>query len=205
MGDEAWHEPQPQDPLSLVDQVELALAYNCEDRLTTKTLIGYIHRNRHHNALQINTLEQEIEHVRESVKKLSTKAAVCGYQLQWTRASSVITYDSVDNLGGELGNLDASTGVFTAPAAGVYQVAWSLHSGLDSGERNFIYLHRNGQRVSESERNSYNADGNYAIVDQGGRTMLQNLQRGDTLNLKTGSFTGGASKISFCVHLVSPQ
>ena len=36
----------------------------------------------------------------------------------WTSANSVITYDSVEDLGGEPGSLEASTGVFTAPAAG---------------------------------------------------------------------------------------
>merc|ERR1712037_582442 len=159
--DEAWHEPEPEDPLSLVDQVELALAYNCEESLTTKTLIGYIHRNRNHNKLRIDTLELEIKQVRDeatqlketvtgldqSVNKLSTKAAACGYQSLWTRANSVITYYRVDDLGGELGSLDAGTGVFTTPAAGVYQVAWSLFNNLHSGKSHGIYLERNGQHV----------------------------------------------------------
>merc|ERR1719222_1175298 len=68
--DEAWHEPEPEDPLSLVDQVELALAYNCEESLTTKTLIGYIHRNRNHNKLRIDTLESEIKQVRDEATQL---------------------------------------------------------------------------------------------------------------------------------------
>ena len=53
----------------------------------------------------------------------------------WTSANSVITYARVEDLGSELGSLDAGTGVFTAPAAGwmlcleilvCYEFVWSL-------------------------------------------------------------------------------
>ena len=79
--DETWHEPNPVDPLSLIDQVkdfvtfkreiqkkcdikyavqysqvELALAYNCADSLTKKNLVDYVHRNRKLNSMRIDTL-----------------------------------------------------------------------------------------------------------------------------------------------------
>ena len=82
--DETWHEPNPEDPLSLIDQVkeftlyekntklghfcnerkhamhrtqvELALAYNCADLLTKKNLVDYVHRNRQLNSMRIDTL-----------------------------------------------------------------------------------------------------------------------------------------------------
>ena len=74
--DETWHEPNPVDPLSLIDQVkdfvtfkrerqkyavqysqvELALAYNCAHSLTKKNLVDYVHRNRKLNSMRIDTL-----------------------------------------------------------------------------------------------------------------------------------------------------
>ena len=71
--DDTWKEPDPEDPLSLVDQVsfcfgktfylsefgkkvELALAYQCEEKIGVKRLLQYIHYNREANALTINAM-----------------------------------------------------------------------------------------------------------------------------------------------------
>ena len=69
---DTWKEPDPTDPLSIVDQVirvfleeifmdifhihkvELSLAYGCADSVDHRTMLQYIHYNRHHNSLQIN-------------------------------------------------------------------------------------------------------------------------------------------------------
>ena len=69
-----WNEPNPEDPISLVDQVtentkfeekkltlsyfqvELTLAYSCVNSLTKKNLIDYLHRNRRANSMRIDTL-----------------------------------------------------------------------------------------------------------------------------------------------------
>ena len=37
-------------------QVELALAYNCEDKIGTERLVQYIHHNREANALRIDAM-----------------------------------------------------------------------------------------------------------------------------------------------------
>ena len=42
--------------LVLDTQVELALAYKCEDKLEDKKLVQYIHFNRHVNALRIDAM-----------------------------------------------------------------------------------------------------------------------------------------------------
>ena len=36
--------------------MELALAYGCEESVGTERLVQYIHHNRNHNALRINSL-----------------------------------------------------------------------------------------------------------------------------------------------------
>ena len=72
---EDWREPEPNDPLSVVDQVgtklvklvptlstqvELALAYGCAESLSTELLIDYVHSNRMNNALRLGTLGSKI-------------------------------------------------------------------------------------------------------------------------------------------------
>ena len=37
-------------------QVELALAYKCEDNLTRRDLLQYMHQNRNNNAMRIETM-----------------------------------------------------------------------------------------------------------------------------------------------------
>ena len=83
--DEIWPEPDPEDPLSIVDevsmlmtisnftslriypllmisvQVELSLAYKCE--VSQESLLKYIHFNRHHNTLLI---EHTVKMVKEN-------------------------------------------------------------------------------------------------------------------------------------------
>ena len=97
---ETWREPNPEDPLSLVDkvtnrisiqqvkfekviralnvvynlcalfmhskaflltQVEVALAYKCENNLTRRDLLQYVHRNRDNNARRINTMGETFD------------------------------------------------------------------------------------------------------------------------------------------------
>merc|ERR1712150_171301 len=49
--DQTWPEPDPEDPLSIVDEMELSLAYQCN--VSQESLLKYIHFNRHHNTLLI--------------------------------------------------------------------------------------------------------------------------------------------------------
>ena len=42
--------------LQKLTQVELALAYKCENNLTRRDLLQYVHRNRNNNARRINTI-----------------------------------------------------------------------------------------------------------------------------------------------------
>ena len=40
----------------ILTQVELSMTYGCEDQLSRKTLLRYIHQNRNYNSLKINTM-----------------------------------------------------------------------------------------------------------------------------------------------------
>merc|ERR1719458_226381 len=59
--DQTWPEPDPEDPLSIVDEVELSLAYQCN--VSQESLLKYIHFNRHHNTLLI---EHTVKMVKEN-------------------------------------------------------------------------------------------------------------------------------------------
>jgi len=248
-----WREPEPNDPLSIVDQVELALAYGCTENLSTDFIIDYIHSNRKSNALRIDTLEPKlvkiegeaaelkdivrqlqttvdgkIEKIEDeaaelknsvnglstrignsentagelqtTVARLSKRGAQCGHRSHWTSQSSTITY-SKTLLNSGSGSLDKNTGIWTAGDSGLYQVTWSLINWVDSSAQNRIYLYKNNGRIDESQL--YSTSVGY-IYEQGGRTLVLDLQKNDRLHLRTSHFSGnGAYDITFCVHLIS--
>jgi len=70
-----WHEPTPDDPLSLIDQVELSMAYKCEEQMNHTTLLRYIHQNRNHNSLKMNTMGALIEELKEEEEKMEVAVA----------------------------------------------------------------------------------------------------------------------------------
>ena len=45
----------------LLTQVEVALAYKCENNLTRRDLLQYVHRNRDNNARRINTMGEAFD------------------------------------------------------------------------------------------------------------------------------------------------
>jgi len=220
--DETWHEPNPTDPLSLIDQVELSMAYGCEEQMSSQTLLRYIHQNRRHNSLRINSMEPKLEQIEDETAKLkdmvdrlstridgnernvirlSKRGAQCGYRAYWEHASSTITYDSLLTNTGS-GSLNAGTGVWTAQETGLYQISWSLRNWLDNDEENSIYLYKNNVKMEAARHYSQYAESRGFIADQGGRTLLLELNSNDHLSLQTDTFTE-AFRVTFCVHLLS--
>jgi len=205
---ETWHRPNPEDPLSLIDQVELALAYDCADSLSKKNLVKYVHRNRKLNSMRIDTLENRMTETSARFDKLSQRGAYCGYQSGWSTGSSVITYNKLILSEGDAGTLDPATGVWTTNVPGLYEITWSLRNELTGDDDNWIYLYRNGQTIEESIHGSYigqTTSSERVIAEQGGRTMLLHLAAGDTLTLRTGGFQGYAFNIHFCVMLQAAE
>merc|ERR1712061_589245 len=112
-----------------------------------------------------------------------------------------------------MGTLDASSGVWTTNVPGIYMVTWSLQNWVARQNYNKIFLHRNGNRIGESEHYSYisptptfgmykqSLTNSQMIWEQGGRTMLLRLNARDTLSLRTRYFRGDAYDIHFCVNL----
>merc|ERR1719347_2048976 len=130
----------------------------------------------------------------------------CGYQDNTYSVGSTITYQSLvtsyHSSGVGSGGLDTSTGVFTAPARGVYTVTWSLYASNNAGDSSvWIYLHLNKNSVGESRLYSHYSGPSGQVVDQGGRTMVLQLAVGDTLELYCKDCSANVYFITFCVSL----
>ena len=63
---ESWPNfPPEEEPLTVIDTVELALAYNCQ--LSQETLVKYIHYNRLSSIQKISVLESKMKLVEQTV------------------------------------------------------------------------------------------------------------------------------------------
>merc|ERR1712012_1429212 len=60
--DQTWPEPDEHDPLSLIDQVELSMAYKCP--VSQEKLLQYIHHNRRSNTLLVQHNNKQIDKLR---------------------------------------------------------------------------------------------------------------------------------------------
>merc|ERR1719500_190521 len=128
----------------------------------------------------------------------------CGYQSD-TIVSGTISYSSLlyssTNMPG-VGGLDTETGVFTAPHPGSYTATWSTLARNNAGDHDVdIYLYKNGQRIEESYHVSDYTGPSGRVADQGGRTLVQHLALGDTLELYCDNCKAGIFYTTFCVSL----
>ena len=94
--------------------------------------------------------------------------------------------------------------MFTAPRAGVYLVTFSYRSSNEPGEETAVYIHLNGERLQETQHNTfYSSVGSGQVYSTGGRAVYQRLGAGDTLTLQTGGVTGYMYRILFCIEFSS--
>lgn len=220
-------EPSPTEPLSLNDQVELSSMYDCKEQIEQmeQTLLRYNHQNMRQmedetvklkdvvNRLsaRVDGNEKKTKTLSNTVKRLSKRGAKCGYKEHWVSADSTITYDRIlTSTGTGRGTLHKGTGIWEATQTGLYLVTWSMHTDLNKDDSNTIFLYRNDEKIDESEHFSKYWDNDDTegyegtVQDQGGRTMLMQLDHTDSLHLETEEFgSDGADEIIFCIHLLS--
>ena len=97
------------------------------------------------------------------------------------------------------------SGEFSAPLAGVYSISFSVQGYNDAGERNWVYVAKNGVNLEETEHETfYTGSGarNARVGFTSGRTIYQILEAGDKISLKTGTVDDGLVRILFCVEFV---
>merc|ERR1711970_802548 len=124
--------------------------------------------------------------------------------------NSVVTFESMfyerTNSWTQEGGLELSSGRYTASYPGTYSFTYSLHVGSHFKSDINIYLRLNGENIAESYHESGSYDGVGWYRDQGGRTLVTHLTRGDYVELycqDCGAGHGGEGiwHVMFCVEL----
>merc|ERR1712059_1768 len=131
---------------------------------------------------------------------------ICVYQDRWNSSHSTISYDSIlsqsDNsgaVGGGHGEMNLSTGTFTAGTSGPHMVTVSGYVELFPGEAAHIYIKKNEVYIGESEWFSGSVS---HINDQGSRTVIVHLEVGDRVSVTTDFFSAEyLSHFIMCVQL----
>jgi len=154
------------------------------------------------NSNLMRNLTRQLSLNLSSVNKLSKNSSHAAYQDAWSSHNRRITFDRLLLKSGE-GVLNAGSGIFTCGYGGTYLVSWSLLVNPASMQANWVFLHRNGHRVQESEL-VFSAAGPNAF-DNGARTMLLSLKNRETLWLEAGRIDSGLQKIMFSVQLVAAE
>jgi len=98
--------------------------------------------------------------------------------------------------------MDTGAGVFTAGLGGTYTATWSLAAWDNAGDTSVdVYLRRNEEIIVESHHGSYYTGPSGGVDNQGGRTLVLHLDRGDRLDLWCDDCDAGVGHVTFCVSL----
>ena len=157
------------------------------------------------NVDTIEYLEREVSILRDPPYSFA-----CGSHVERNQfISETITFTkllySSTNVEGAV--LDISTGLFNAGHPGTYSASWALTASDDEGDHYVqLYLRKNKNIIPETFHDSYYYGRSYGsgpsgINDQGGRTVLVHLDRGDTLDLYCEDCSAEIFFLTFCVSL----
>lgn len=133
-------------------------------------------------------LEEKVGELTKKVAEMEEKSTrdlpyimACAYQNDWKTPSSTITYDylsanynNAGRPGGGDGNMDITTGKFTALTPGHYTVTYSGYAVLNPGEMVDLYLYHNGESLGFESQWLSKADSNDAssTYEQGSRSLV---------------------------------
>ena len=137
---------------------------------------------------QLDMLESRNVELTTQLKEVDQKSLrdlpyvlTCAYQHDWTTPDATITYNSLgadfnnsDKPGGGDGDMNISTGKFTALTAGHYTVTYSGLAGFYPHEQVLFKLYHNGQSAGDEGQwvTHSSGTGGGLAVDQGARTLV---------------------------------
>ena len=97
--------------------------------------------------------------------------------------------------------LDISTGVFTAPEAGIYTVTFALSNEVNNEkDSSKISLHLNGEVLSDTELTTYSEGSSVRLTNS--RTIHIELATNDTISLHKTVGALNSLKVTFCLNLL---
>merc|ERR1711915_594002 len=152
---------------------------------------------------QINELKKEIRELRDPPvffqcvfkAEENTNEKAVQYEREVYSRTNQFTVD---------GGMDLSSGIFTSPYPGTYTFTHSLYSHNENEDPSYLHLRKNGDSIPESLHYSDIYMGNEpggVVSDQGGRTMILHLSRGETVDLYCNKCIASVKNIVLCVQL----
>jgi len=163
---------------------------------------------------KVGSLEQEVERdvtrIENKVGSIETKVkklAVCGFTEKWEKNNKVITYENIVEEVSEFGKgtLDKSSGQFTAPVTGLYEVSAAARYCFVSGNNEYqtVYLMRGSNNIDTLMYQGKSDDGRMWTPCSGFRYV--HLDKGDTLYISFRKSSANAQSwilgLKYCVAL----
>merc|ERR1719348_1455101 len=152
-------------------------------------------------------MEGKIEHLEREVRFLRDPPISfhCAWLKTTTQKTGALHYDSMyydrTNQWTSEAGIDIDTGLYTAGYPGTYTISYDLWAGDDTGEKERkLFLRKNGESIRESQHLSF-YDQSGRIEEQGGRTLITHLARGDTVDIFCEDCSGGVNDVLFCIEL----
>merc|ERR1711915_400140 len=161
------------------------------------------------NEEKIESFQNVMENLETQVQSLSDPPVsyICAYQISTSAKSSNVHYDSIfysrTNDWTSEGGMDLGSGVYTAPVPGTYVITYSLRSSNDYSDNNIsLYLRKNGIILDETRHwSDYYGQSTGYVYEQGGRTAILHLERGETVSLFCADCSAGVMQVMLCINL----
>ena len=85
------------------------------------------------------------------------------------------------------------------PVSGIWKVSFSLQSRVYSGQENIVYLYHNNEAVIWSLHKTRSSN-DREVFSTGGREIILDARKGDTISLRTTRLEGDLFEILLCLE-----